>query len=154
MPGRRIRKDAGRTKSAEPICDIRFTSAALRVRPNRRAKGFPASPFMRKKCPPKALFEEPLTMTGWTQLTPAFSPQPLQGASLAYDPTTQTVVLFGGSLNRLAQSGGVNSNQTWTWDGVTWTQQFPPISPPARAWNADGRLCTSITPEPGPAWSV
>src|ERR1700726_1727226 len=36
--------------------------------------------------------------TGWTQLIPAVSPPPLQGASLAYDATTQTVVLFGGGL--------------------------------------------------------
>jgi hypothetical protein len=74
---------------------------------------------------------------GWTQLTPAVSPPPLQGASLAYDATTKTVVLFGGCLTRIpVQSGASFSNQTWTWDGVTWTQQFPPVSPPARGWNA------------------
>ena len=72
---------------------------------------------------------------GWTQLTPAVSPPPLEGASLAFDPTTETVVLFGGSLTHIGQSG-IYSNQTWTWDGVTWTQQFPPVSPPARNWNA------------------
>jgi len=74
--------------------------------------------------------------TGWTQLTPAVSPPPLQGASLAYDEPTETVVLFGGALNHIGQSGGTNSDETWTWDGVTWTQQFPPVSPPARSWNA------------------
>ena len=25
---------------------------------------------------------------------------------------------------------GTDLNDTWTWDGNTWTQQFPPISPP------------------------
>jgi hypothetical protein len=72
---------------------------------------------------------------GWTQLTPAVSPPPLQGASMAYDPTTETVVLFGGSLSHIGQNG-VNSDETWTWDGVTWAQQLPPVSPPARGWNA------------------
>jgi hypothetical protein len=74
---------------------------------------------------------------GWAQLTPAVSPPPLQGASLAYDAATETVVLFGGSLIHIGQSGGgSSSNETWTWDGVTWTQRFPPVSPPARGWNA------------------
>jgi len=73
--------------------------------------------------------------TGWVQLAPDVSPPPLQGASMAYDPATETVVLFGGSLDRVGQSG-TNSDATWTWDGVTWTQQFPPVSPPARSWNA------------------
>jgi len=72
---------------------------------------------------------------GWTQLTPGVSPPPLQGASLAYDATTETVVLFGGGLTHIGESPS-ESNQTWTWDGVTWTQQFPPVSPPARSWNA------------------
>ena len=72
---------------------------------------------------------------GWTQLTPAVSPPPLQGASLAYDPTTKTVMLFGGGLTHIGESPS-ESNQTWTWDGVTWTQQFPPVSPTARSWNA------------------
>jgi hypothetical protein len=72
---------------------------------------------------------------GWTQLTPAASPPPLQGASLAYDATTETVVLFGGGLTHIGESGS-DSNQTWTWDGVTWTQQFPSVSPSARSWNA------------------
>lgn len=74
---------------------------------------------------------------GWRKLTPAISPPPLQGASLAYDPTTKTAVLFGGNLGHIGGSGTwTDSNQTWTWDGVTWTQQTPPASPPARSWNA------------------
>jgi hypothetical protein len=82
--------------------------------------------------------------TGWKQLTPAVSPPPLQGASMAYDPTTETVVLFGGNFDHIAGSGWTDSNQTWTWDGATWTQQFPPVSPPARSWNAANGM-VSIT---------
>ena len=72
---------------------------------------------------------------GWTQLTPATSPPPLAGASLAYDAATRTVVLFGGTPFHLGQEGS-DSNETWTWDGATWTRQFPPVSPPIRGWNA------------------
>ncbi len=66
---------------------------------------------------------------GWTQLSPATSPPPRQSAGAAYDPTTKTVVLFGGWDN---SKNGVALGDTWTWDGVTWTRQFPPVSPPAR----------------------
>jgi hypothetical protein len=65
---------------------------------------------------------------GWYKLSPATSPSPRNGTSLVYDPTTGTVVLFGG-----ADANGNYLNDTWTWDGITWTQQFPPVSPPGRA---------------------
>jgi hypothetical protein len=63
----------------------------------------------------------------WIQQLPSASPPPRQGAGMAYDPSTGTVVLFGGGT-----SNDTALNDTWTWDGVTWTQQFPPVSPPAR----------------------
>ena len=66
----------------------------------------------------------------WTQLIPAVSPAPRQGAAMAYDPTTETVVLFGGF--------GTESQplaDTWTWDGATWTQEFPPVSPTPRGFD-------------------
>jgi hypothetical protein len=42
-------------------------------------------------------------------------------------------MLFGGY-----GTNDVNLGDTWLWDGVTWTQQFPPVSPPPRAWDTDG----------------
>ena len=66
---------------------------------------------------------------GWTQLSPATSPPARESAGIAYDPTTGTVVLFGGEDN---SNNGAVFGDTWTWDGVTWTQQFPPVSPSAR----------------------
>ena len=66
----------------------------------------------------------------WTQLFPANSPPGRGSAATAYDPTTGTVVLFGGEDN---SNNGAVFGDTWTWDGVTWTQQFPPVSPAARA---------------------
>ncbi len=67
---------------------------------------------------------------GWKQLFPAVSPSPRGNLGIAYDPTTQTVVLFGGEDNA---NNGAALGDTWTWDGLTWTQQFPPVSPAARA---------------------
>jgi hypothetical protein len=49
---------------------------------------------------------------------------------MAYDATTGTVVLFGGDNGSQAYLG-----DTWTWDGVTWTRQLPPMPPPPRAYN-------------------
>jgi hypothetical protein len=42
-----------------------------------------------------------------------------------YDPATGNMVLFGGV-------GGGYLNDTWTWDGTTWTEQTPATSPSAR----------------------
>ena len=65
---------------------------------------------------------------GWKQLSPAYAPAARAAPGIAYDAATGTVVLFGGSDNDGAVFG-----DTWTWDGVTWTQQFPLVSPPARS---------------------
>ena len=65
--------------------------------------------------------------TTWTQVDDTGDPgctttctasPPMRGyASIAYDLTTGDVVLFGGY-----QSGGVDLNDTWLWNGTTWTQ--------------------------------
>ena len=68
---------------------------------------------------------------GWSQQSPAASPSARGGPGMAYDPTTGTVVLFGGYNVDLTLL-----NDTWTWDGVTWTEQFPLVSPPARSFNS------------------
>jgi hypothetical protein len=61
--------------------------------------------------------------TTWTQHTPASSPPPTSGASMAFDPAIGKLVLFG----------GVNaSNDTWAWDGTSWSKLSSSASPPAR----------------------
>ena len=45
---------------------------------------------------------------------------------MAWMASQNNVVLFGG------QSGGTNSNQTWVWNGSTWTHLSPPGSPTPR----------------------
>jgi hypothetical protein len=66
---------------------------------------------------------------GWTQRAPATSPHSRGDAGMAYDAATGTTVLFGGEDNA---NNGIVFGDTWTWDGLTWTEQFPLVSPPAR----------------------
>jgi Galactose oxidase, central domain len=47
---------------------------------------------------------------------------------MAYDTVRQRVVLFGGSPNTTSAA----VNDTWEYDGTTWTQRTPATSPPAR----------------------
>jgi len=67
----------------------------------------------------------------WTEEFPAASPPARYDALMAYDAATEQVVLFGG-----ASSSGVFCStcldDTWVWNGSTWTQKFPTTSPPAR----------------------
>ena len=65
----------------------------------------------------------------WLQEHPATSPPALFGASMAYDPATADIVLFGGTGGSLAAS----SDETWVWDGSDWSQRVPATSPPARS---------------------
>jgi hypothetical protein len=70
---------------------------------------------------------------GWSQLFPTTSPSPRESPAMAYDGAAGNIVLFGGSN---ANSNGIFYNDTWIWDGTTWTQQFPAISPPVRQFGA------------------
>lgn len=70
---------------------------------------------------------------GWLREAPATAPSPRQGTAMAFDGATGAIVLFGGSTTAPVTPGSSLAD-TWTWDGATWTQQFPPISPPARTW--------------------
>jgi len=60
--------------------------------------------------------------SAWTGRSPATSPPALFNAAMAYDAATRTVVLFGG-FGGLGDRGPLND--TWTWNGTTWTQQSP-----------------------------
>ena len=67
----------------------------------------------------------------WLQQHPAVSPPPRYGAGMVYDAATKTVVLFGGTGWITSYLIGPLSD-TWTWNGTTWTQQHPTVTPPAR----------------------
>lgn len=63
----------------------------------------------------------------WQQRAPANSPPALDLPSLAFDPSSNRTLLFGGN-----DSGGNVTNETWQWDGNNWTQLSPATRPPAR----------------------
>ena len=59
---------------------------------------------------------------------PRGSPGAALGHLLAYDAVRGRVVLFGGY-----SAGPTAFNDTWTWDGTSWTLLNPTIKPPGRA---------------------
>ncbi|MGA3149115.1 MAG: kelch repeat-containing protein [Acidimicrobiales bacterium] len=69
--------------------------------------------------------------TTWTQVLTPTSPPARQGASMAYDPATGQMVLFGGY--RGTDTPGHVLGDTWVLNSTTWTQVSPPSSPPSRA---------------------
>ena len=60
----------------------------------------------------------------WARSNPPTSPPSRSHAAAAYDPSTNTTVVFGGT------SGTQVLGDTWTWDGATWTAATPAVSPP------------------------
>jgi hypothetical protein len=63
----------------------------------------------------------------WTELDPAASPPARDNASMAYDPATSTMLLFGGFSD-----SGDYLDDTWSWNGTTWIQLSPAASPLGR----------------------
>ncbi|HEY8650171.1 MAG TPA: kelch repeat-containing protein [Chthoniobacterales bacterium] len=59
----------------------------------------------------------------WRQLHPDMLPYARSSAAVGVNTLINQVVMFGGL-------GDVNPNNTWTYDGTTWTMQSPPIQPP------------------------
>ena len=73
------------------------------------------------------------TADAWTNVTAGqlYSPPPLVGASLAYDPLDNYLVLFGGCSATLCPAPA----QTWKFAGGNWSQVLTgPIQPPARSY--------------------
>ncbi len=64
----------------------------------------------------------------WQAMTPPASPPGRFSASMAFDPNSRRVILFGGYGN-----DGQPRADTWAWDGSNWTPLSPSVSPPARA---------------------
>jgi hypothetical protein len=69
----------------------------------------------------------------WLQQQPPVSPSPRTTASMAYDPEHNVIIMFGGLVDTGEYDEAVD--EMWIWDGETWQQQFPALSPPAR-WGA------------------
>ena len=81
--------------------------------------------------------------TDWRQQHPVTSPPARDDAALAYDGSTNQLLLFGGGSNGPRIGGLVPPplNDTWIWTGSNWIQQHPATSPlpvltPALAYDA------------------
>lgn len=69
------------------------------------------------------------TGSDWQQVATANSPWARAAAVVALDRPAHKVVLFGGL-------GSVNTNNTWTFDGVNWTEESPALQPPNRYYSS------------------
>lgn len=56
----------------------------------------------------------------WLQRTSPVQPSPREGASMAFDPVSNRMLMYGGS----------GSVETWSWDGAVW-QQHLLLTPPS-----------------------
>ena len=63
----------------------------------------------------------------WTLLTPTASPAARAGIKIAYDVAGGVMVMYGGGPPGFF--GGPATDETWTFDGTTWTQVFPTTTP-------------------------
>jgi hypothetical protein len=73
----------------------------------------------------------------WTRVTPTTgSPPRRSNHAMAYDPASERVLLFGG-IGFDDAGIAVDLDDTWAWDGETWTEVTPNVgSPDARARHA------------------
>ncbi len=63
--------------------------------------------------------------TNWKQMSPRESPPEWASSQMTYDATRKAVLLYVGSGMWPANA----VNQTWSWDGSTWTQIPTPTDP-------------------------
>jgi hypothetical protein len=68
----------------------------------------------------------------WIERTPEVSPPGRRSHALAYDRARERVVLFGGLFGREYSSPRSVLGDTWEWDGETWVERSPTVSPPGR----------------------
>jgi hypothetical protein len=66
--------------------------------------------------------------SGWS---PIGDPAPRSAASMVFDSSRNTVVMFGGNTGNLNSNTGAFSSETWEFDGRTWT--FRTLEGPFRA---------------------
>jgi uncharacterized protein (TIGR03437 family) len=71
--------------------------------------------------------------SNWTQVSPFISPPGRVDATMAFDAAHGQLIMFGGAVNQ--GFIGTLLNDTWAWDGSSWTRLFPQNMPPARDAN-------------------
>jgi len=113
--------------------------------------------------------------TEWRQAVTAVAPPPRVGHAMCYDARRGRIVLFGGSG---IATGAEFLNDTWEWDGSSWSRIDTPTSPPGlvshsmafdasrgrvivfggsrasgptnQTWEYDGNTWTRVTPIDAP----
>lgn len=66
--------------------------------------------------------------SNWTRATPALSPPARNLVGMAYDAQRKEILMFGGALS---PSGSGLADDTWVWDGSTWSKRDV-VGPPPR----------------------
>ena len=81
-----------------------------------------------------ATWEFDTASLNWIDMTPPLGPSPVarQHGCIVHDSQRGRTVLFGGTDG----SGGSVFGDTWEWDGASWTNLTPAVSPAARAWQS------------------
>lgn len=69
----------------------------------------------------------------WTEAHPPSAPPSRAGAGLVYDRARHVALLFGGEV-WWTNMNGREVDETWAWDGQTWTQLYPTTSPPPQIY--------------------
>src|SRR5437588_1774835 len=67
--------------------------------------------------------------SNWKQASPLTSPSGRQAAGMVFDATRGVTVLFGGYDDSQAALVDAVRQDTWLWDGATWTQQQTTLMP-------------------------
>lgn len=65
--------------------------------------------------------------SNWTLLAPANQPTGKTGAELVHDPVRGVSVMYGSMSTSFF--GGPSVDETWEFDGTTWTEVFPTTTP-------------------------
>jgi hypothetical protein len=79
------------------------------------------------------------TSSVWTKLTPASSPSVRDASLSAFDPATGQLVLYGGSGGFFAGNLAVD-NDTWTFDGASWSKHVTSVTPGEQDHLSGGRM--------------
>lgn len=82
----------------------------------------------------------------WKNLNPANPPAPRAYHYMAFEPTTNRIVMFGGTLHWSETGDEIPVNETWIYRVAknSWTQVFPEDTPGPRAWHVMSRTNGSV----------